>query len=125
MKVAFTTITTNDLFNSLKFYKDIIGLTEFRRIKPQEGVQCVFLKDEKNSVIELIEYKNEVETNIENKESIVSIGFSVNNLDETLEMLKSNAIEIIRGPIEAPGVKFVFVKDPNGVEVELIEGFDV
>lgn len=125
MKIAFITIKTNDLVTSLKFYKDIIGLVEIRRINPKEAIQCVFLQDKEGSVIEIIECKNELTTNIEHKESGVSIGFSVDDIDKTIDMLKSNDIKIINGPIEVPsGEKFIFIKDPNGVEVELIQGFN-
>lgn len=124
MKIAFTTITVDKLERSLEFYKNIIGLSEIRRINPQEGIQCIFLKDEEGSVIELIEDKTISNANVENREHRVSIGFNVDNLDDTIKVLEDNSIEIISGPIEVPGgVKFIFIKDPSGVSIELIEGF--
>lgn len=124
MRFAFTTIKTNDLEGSLRFYEDIIGLREMRRINPREGVQCVFLKDENNSVIELVEDKNNLPRSKEHKGEI-SIGFSVEDMDKALEMLKNKNIEIVSGPIETPGgVRLLFIEDPNGVEVELVEGFN-
>ncbi len=124
MKFAFSTIKTNDLVSSLKFYEDIIGLVEIRRINPQEGVQCVFLKDEDNSIIELVETMEPLISSKEHTETQMALGFSVDDLDKALEMLKKNDIQIIRGPFDAPGgVKIAFIEDPNGVSVELIEGF--
>ncbi len=124
MRLAFSTIKTSDLESSLRFYKEIIGLTEMRRINPQPGVHCVFLKDENNSVLELVGYDNAIVGSKEHKGS-VSIGFSVEDMDKTIAMLKDNGIEIVSGPIETPGgVRLLFIEDPNGVEVEFVEGFN-
>ncbi|MCF8219588.1 MAG: VOC family protein [Bacteroidales bacterium] len=41
-------------------------------------------------------------------------------------MLKEKNIEIIKGPVKVPsGARFVFIEDPNGVEIEFIEGFNI
>jgi len=48
----------------------------------------------------------------------------VMDLEGTLKELKDKGVEPVRGPIEIPsGEKFAFIKDPNGVEIELIQGF--
>ena len=43
-----------------------------------------------------------------------------------MAILKEKDVAISRGPLGAPGgVRFLFVKDPNGVEIEFIEGFQL
>ena len=123
MRFAFSTIKTNDLEASVSFYQDILGLVEERRIYPREGMCCVFLKDENNSVVELIGSTNDSVNNEESK-GHVSLGFAVEDLDKVIEMLKDNNINIISGPINTPGgERLLFIEDPNGVEIEFVEGF--
>lgn len=124
MKIKFVTITVDDIEESLKFYKEVLHLEEVRRFSPQPGVNIAFLKDKDNGMIELIEHKTEDENDKDTARSLVSIGVGVENLNQCMEMLKNKGIEILRGPIQVPsGEKFLFIKDPNGVEIEFIEGF--
>ncbi len=103
MKVSFTTIAVRDLEKSVKFYSEVIKLNEVMRFSPQKGINIVFLKDENNGKIELIEYEQQKEVDISGSASIVSIGLAVDNLDDSIKMLREKNIEIIRGPIQTPG----------------------
>lgn len=126
MKISFTTITVIDLEKSVKFYTEIINLNEVMRFSPQKGINIVFLKDENNGKIELIEYEQNKEVDDSGNASIVSIGFAIDDLDKAIKMLSESNIKIIRGPIQTPsGAKFLFIKDPDGVEIELIQGFNL
>ena len=121
MKYGFVTISVKDMEESAKFYKDILGLEEARRFSPQPGVDIMFLKDESGSAIELITHGGNDDAAVR---AAVSIGFEVESLEDTMAMLKEKNVVISRGPLGAPGgVRFLFVKDPNGVEIEFIEGF--
>lgn len=120
----YTTITVKNLDESLEFYINILGLKKVNKFSPESGVTISFLRDEESNLIELLEDKNISEEDF--KESRVSIGFGVDNLDETLERLKSEGIEVIRDIIETPGDgKLAFIKDPNGVEIGINQGFNM
>ncbi len=125
MNIKFITIAVKDLEKSLKFYKEILNFTEVKRFSPMDGINIVFLKDKNSGLIELIENHNKPsEENDANTK--VSIGLGVSDMERELNELKSKGIEPIRGPIEVPsGEKFVFIEDPDGVEIELIEGFTI
>ncbi|MDA3812696.1 MAG: VOC family protein [Candidatus Cloacimonetes bacterium] len=126
MNVSFTTITVRNLEKSLTFYTKILKLQEAQRFSPHKGIDIVFLKDKENGKIELIEYEQMKEVDASERASIVSIGFAVEDLDATMKMLREKNIEIIRGPIQTPsGAKFIFIEDPDGVEIELIQGFNI
>ncbi|MCX7923605.1 MAG: VOC family protein [Clostridia bacterium] len=126
MKYSFTSITVKNMEESLKFYTEVLSLKELVRFSPRMGVNIVFLKNEENNKIELIEYEGIENTNSLSANSIVAIGFTVENLDNTVNMLKEKNIEIIRGPIQIPnGQKFVYVRDPNGAEIVFIQGLDI
>ena len=120
----YTTITVKNLDESLEFYINIIGLKKVNKFSPENGVTISFLRDEESNLIELLEDKNLSEEDF--KESRVSIGFGVDNLDETLERLKKAGIQTIRPTIETPGDgKLAFIKDPNGVEIGINQGFNM
>ncbi len=126
MKVSFTTITVRNLEKSVTFYTKILKLHEAQRFSPHKGIKIVFLKDKENGKIELIEYEQMKEVDASERTSIVSIGFAVEDLDATMKMLREKNIEIIRGPIQTPsGAKFIFIEDPDGVEIELIQDFNI
>lgn len=120
----YTTVTVKDLDESLDFYINIIGLKKINKFSPESGVTISFLRDEERNLIELLEDKNLSKEDF--KQSRVSIGFGVENLDETLQRLKAQGVETIRPTIETPGDgKLAFIKDPNGVEIGINQGFNV
>ncbi|MFW6019617.1 MAG: VOC family protein [Bacteroidales bacterium] len=125
MRIGFTTIKVKDMEESEHFYQDILELEKTLSFSPQDGVRITFLQDEEGNKIELID--DETVTDLfENKGSLVSLGIEVNELDDIIKMLEEKNIEIIKGPVKVPsGARFVFIEDPNGVEIEFIEGFNV
>lgn len=124
MIYSFSTISVNNLEESIKFYTDVLNLEVAVRFSPGPGVEIAFLKDAKGNKIELI--KHGPETTESNYESKVSLGFNVDHFDETMKMVKEKNLRIVRGPVETPaGVKFVYISDPNGVAIEFIQGFNL
>lgn len=136
MNVCFTTITVKSMEQSVTFYENVIGLEVVSRLTDQVGnnqVNISFLRDPQfpdSSLIELIEYNQwmgdgEGQKNFHRPTMLVC--FEVKDLDATLEVIKRNEIEIIRGPFETAGghMRVVFFKDPNDAVIELIEGFDL
>lgn len=126
MKMAFVTITVRNLRESLVFYKEVIGLEEITRFSPQSGMTIVFLKDKDNNKLELIEHENMKSERIKEHNSIVSIGYNVENLEKVIELLNDRMIKIIQGPTQvAGGARLLLIEDPNGVGISFIEGFDL
>ncbi|ABW20268.1 VOC family protein [Alkaliphilus oremlandii] len=124
MKIGFVAIHVKDLDESLVFYTELLGFTEIKRFSPEEGVHLVFLKDEEAGKLELVYNQNVSKSPKDSKGSKVTVGLEVQNLEAVLRKLKSKGVEPIRGPIAVPsGEKIAFIEDPNGVEIEFIEGF--
>ncbi|WP_157950159.1 VOC family protein [Vallitalea okinawensis] len=116
------TIHTHNLEKTLKFYEGFIGLSLVKRFSPRQGVTILFLKDKEGGIIEIVE---DVQRPV-HQESNVSLLFSIDDLEKTLEVLEQQNISIEMGPIELPsGEKFVFIKDTNGIEIELMEGINL
>lgn len=116
---CWSTLTVSDIEKSSKFYKDIIGLKEVRTLNPNEDMTIMFLKDENNFNLELIENKKNDEEKIFKG---ITLAFRVNSLDESMKFMKNRNIDIIRGPIKVSEVtKFFFIKDPDGLELQIVE----
>jgi lactoylglutathione lyase len=52
----------------------------------------------------------------------ISLGFSVDDLDVFISDMTEKGIQIHSGPVSpAPGVRFLFVQDPDGLLVQFVE----
>jgi lactoylglutathione lyase len=117
MKFLWTTIVVKDLEQSLRFYKEIVGLKEHRRFNSGHG-EIVFLGDGETE-IELMTGGQEKELSYGQD---ISLGFEVESLEELMTTLKEKEIDILAGPISPnPMVKFIFVHDPNGLKIQFVE----
>ena len=118
MKFSWVTIHVKRMDESLKFYNEILGLPITRTIKMPNGGKIVFL-GEGDTSIELIHLPEE---KISPFSESLSIGFSVPSLSTFQSSLKDNGIEVHSGPFQPNSqLKFIYVLDPNGVKVQLIE----
>ncbi len=121
MKIQFTSIKVDDLEASISFYTGLLGLTQAMRFQPQPGVDIAFLKDATGGTLELVANAHEP---LAAGPSRVSICFAVESVDRELPAFTARGVKIVRGPIALPtGAKFVYLLDPNGVEIGLLEGF--
>lgn len=103
---------------SLKFYQEIIGLSLNRRYAAGPGVDIAFL-GEGDTEVELIHNENLAEIDLGKD---ISLGFTVNSVDETIEFLKEKGVQIHSGPFQPnPKVKFMYVLDPNGLKIQFVE----
>ncbi|WP_326514013.1 VOC family protein [Clostridium intestinale] len=118
MNLCWITLTVNNIEESLKFYCDILNLNVAERFKAGEDTEIVMLGNKDEVKIELICYKG-VEI-LERKG--LSIGFTVESLEKTIDYLKENNIEL-ESPIISPNpmTRFFFVKDPNGIQIQFVE----
>jgi len=117
-------IKVKSIEESLKFYIDGIGYSEYKRLSPQESTTLVFLKDHQGGLLELIGSDEESELNKTVAASNVSVVIGIKDLEKTLTDLEKLGFKSEREPFKVPSGEYIaFIKDPNGVEVELIENF--
>src|SRR3989339_373903 len=118
MKFCWTTIQVKNMEQSLGFYKDLLGLQENRRMKPNPDMELVFLGAGDTQVELIYNAKNQ---DISFGKDI-SLGFEVQSLEQVTEVLKKENIPIHSGPFQPnPTVRFLYVLDPNGVKIQFIE----
>ncbi|MGI6360707.1 MAG: VOC family protein [Bacillota bacterium] len=128
MKFSWCTLMVNDMEKSLAFYQGFLGLNINRRFSPDSDTDICFLSGGSDQAeIELIYNKNAAQklTAIKAEEKGVGINLGIDiegSLDEMIEKLDKHNIKVLRGPIQpSPQIRFLFVNDPNGYEVQLAE----
>lgn len=118
MNFCWCTITIQNVEASTKFYTEIVGLAITSRFSPRPGMDIVFLDDQKGSQIELIKFADRAAPS--SREGL-TLGFEVESLEDTLAMLSLKGIAVTGGPFVSPAVKYIFVKDPDGVSIQFVE----
>ncbi|KHS58572.1 MULTISPECIES: VOC family protein [Terrisporobacter] len=117
MKFQWTTIQVTNLDNSLKFYKDLLGM-KISRVIEGGNHQIVMLGEDDDAKIELIPISTASKENLGNG---VSIGIAFKQLDDLVEKIKSKNIPVV-GPITPmPDIRFFFVNDPDGYTIQLLD----
>ena len=119
MKLCWVTIHVTNMQQSKQFYCDVLGLKIKREFAPREGFSICFLEGN-GADYELIEdasVRDEVSFS-----NSVSVGFLVDSLNEKIADLRSKGVENIIGPIApSPNDRFIFIKDPDGMTVQIVE----
>jgi lactoylglutathione lyase len=113
ISVQYTTMIVKSLTESVTFYRDVLGFSEGYHVDfPVGGI--TIMKSPQGACVELIEAPQfEV--------GLYSIGTDVDNLDEAIEQLKNKGYEPIGEIAKTTVGRQIFVKDPNGVRICLIE----
>ncbi len=117
MKFCWITLNVKDMEESIHFYHEVIGLKIAERFLMGNETEIVMLGENEETKVELICDKNNVVQN-----SGFSIGFEVASLEKAMEQLREKNIPIIRGPISPnPSISFFFIKDPDGIEIQIVQ----
>ena len=118
MHFCWVTLPVKDLEASLAFYHGLLGLPIASR-HSGHGTDMAMLGEKDQPKIELICLPGGQE---EALHSGMTVGVATESLDSAMELLQKQRIPIARGPVSpAPHVRFLFVRDPDGYEVQLVE----
>lgn len=120
MKYLWTTIHVKDLDESIVFYSDLLGLQVMQRFPAGPGIEIAFMGNgiDNETLVELFANCNNDTVNFS---EYLSIGFSVDSIDATLDTVKSKNIPIHTQPFETPKFKWFTIKDPNGLNVQFFQ----
>ena len=116
MKMLHITIQTDQFEKEMEFYEKYVGLTLQADLRPK-GKDLVFLADDEAAT------RVEVLRNPEAKNSgneHLSIGFQTEDVEAKRDEMVSAGFEVTPMISPMPGVKFFFVKDPAGVNVQFM-----
>ena len=116
IKVQYSTLIVNNIEESVAFYRDTLGFEEGYHVDLPNGA-AITIMNSSGASVELIEGK-------QFDVGLYSIGTDVEDLDATLEVLKSHGCNPISPIVPTTVGRQVFILDPNGVRICLIEHTD-
>lgn len=123
MKFSHVSITVRDIEESIKFYRDVIGLELVsKREIPENKAEIAFLSDKESNVrIELTFWREKIDWT--SGDELDHLAFNVSNMDEAIKQFRKFNVEIVKEPYSLKGskTKIAFIKDPNGIWLEIIE----
>ena len=114
MRRIVPNIYSNNLEKSKKFYTEFLGMN----LAMDMGWILTFVSKE-NETAQISIFKNENNKPLDN--SVIFLSIELSEIDQWYEKAQKEAIEIVY-PItnESWGVRRFFVKDPNGVTINLL-----
>ena len=116
MKLEHITINVASLEESVPFYQKALGLAVITDMRKTSGLPIVFLAQQPDDPkIELIENPGQAYSG-----AGLSIGFHVADAKQLHQQLTEGGFHPTDFVSPAPGVSFFFVKDPNGVTIQLM-----
>jgi catechol 2,3-dioxygenase-like lactoylglutathione lyase family enzyme len=138
IKVRHTGIVTNDLESTLKFYSDLLGFKEVRRMEESNpfietvlGMKGVFVTTVKMTApeggqIELLHFKSHPKEQCQreiNDIGISHVALTVDNLSQLYDQLTKSGVSFISPPrLSDDGAATVaFCRAPEGTYIELVQ----
>ena len=119
VQIKYTTMLINDMEESVKFYRDVLGFEVDGTYRlPPEGDPVIgsitTMRSKKgDTMIELI--KNDMDS-----AGFYSIGMEVTDMDEAMSQMRAKGVKILAGPAPTVYGCCSFIEDPNGVRICLI-----
>jgi lactoylglutathione lyase len=116
-------IRVADIEKSLNFYQNILGL-KLLRTKELPDATLYFLSDDEGCCEIELTYNHVLpEGGYQLGNYFGHLAFATDNMDKFSELLKQNEIDYFRSPfkITAIGSTIAFIKDPDGIQIEIIE----
>ena len=114
--VLHTCIAVFDLEKSKKFYEEVLGLKEKRRLSPNDKTVCVFLEDGVSSNVIELKWINDRTTPYDLGDNLGHIGIRVDDIAAVRQ--QHEKMGIVCDEIASLGV--YFIKDPDGYVLEII-----
>ncbi len=118
-KFNYTGIGVRDLDRSIKFYTESLGMQLLGRYKIKEtnGEIADLKSPHGNQKLELNWYANRGE--YKNGDEVDHLAFSVEDVEAAVAELRSRGVEVAMEPFNEGNGRLAFVKDPDGIWIEL------
>jgi lactoylglutathione lyase len=120
-KLLHTRYRVNDLERTVKFYRDVLGLTEIERKRSPRGSELVFLRTPgSEELIEITCFPGSGPVQVQT--DLTHLAFEVASLEEFGKHLARHGLKFSDGPTtSSSGTTFAFIDAPEGYEIELIQ----
>jgi len=110
------TIITNNIESTMHFYIKIIGLSEDES-RPPFKFNGAWLSVNNRAIVHIVENNDHVYEN--KKPTLDHIAFRVLDIEKMKNILNKNTIDFIEQKTPDGKVHQLFIKDPNGIKIEL------
>jgi len=118
MTIAMVT----NMERSVRFYRDILGL----KLRFQSPDWSEFDTGSTTFALHGGGNPKPASTNKEQLAGTASIGFSVENVDETFTVLKSKGVRFVMEPVqrEGEGIRLALAVDPDGLPISFAQAIE-
>jgi lactoylglutathione lyase len=125
LRLIYTGIRVRGLDESLRFYTELLGMEVVEKREPTpptDGEVVTLQSPDATQRLELNWYAEGIRfgSAYSIDEDLDQLGFEVNDRDEALAELETKGGEVLIRPGEIGGWREAFVKDPNGIWIELL-----
>ena len=114
--IPWLTLHVRDIENSLRFYRDILGMEVASSIDGAATIR--FMKTDSDLLLELIRVEGET---VEGNGKGISFGLEVADIPSLLAQLKEANIPVSDPLTPNPMFRFYFLRDPDGYNIQLVE----
>ncbi len=120
-RLLHTRYRVNDLEQSVKFYREVLGLEEVRRHQSPRGAKLVFLKaPQSDELLELCSFPASGPVHVQ--PDLTHLAFEVDSLQKFGEHLAKLGYRYSDGPHwTGDNTGFAFVDAPEGYEIEIMQ----
>lgn len=121
MKYLHVMVRVKDLDASMRFYCDLMGLEEIRRIESEQGrFTLVYLAAPGQPEVPLeLTYNWDGDTGLpSDSRHFGHLAYEVDNIYETCQFLQDNGVVINRPPRDG---RMAFVRSPDNISIELLQ----
>jgi glyoxylase I family protein len=126
-RIDHTTVTVTDLQRSIDFYTGLLGFEVDRTMNlPESGLRIVFLRLG-DTILELFGVARCTGTAISDVNEVVGykhICLRVDSVDVEYVRLRAAGVSFRIPPTNVQHVRIAFLKDPDGLDIELIEDLE-
>lgn len=129
LRLRYFGIRVKDIEESVRFYSEVLGMKVIEPVTsapPTRGKVATLQSAGSHQILELNWYEpgSRFGTPYANGEDLDHIAFDCDDLPSTVEELRRNGAEVLIRPKEIgaeAGWNEAFVKDPNGIWIELLQ----
>lgn len=123
MKFLHAMIRVNNLDESMKFYKELLGLKLLKELRLDDCTLYYLGNHLGETQIELTYNDNTPTEGYRNGDAFGHFAFGTDSFDEFNKRMKTLNYKYLYEPfiLDNAGSKIAFVKDPDGNEIEIIE----
>ncbi len=122
-RIDHVEIVPSNLERTLNFYTEILGFKiQWRRKSERPPLEELVFIELGGTLIELFSVKEPAPVSIEQWQvGCRKIALEVENLDKTIEYLKTKGVEPSQKPVTVGTLRRAEIKDPDGLSIELLQ----